>query len=120
MLYITYSITSKKNYAHIEKEGLTVIFAVKKLRQYLYGHIFKIITDHKPLLGSFGQIKVTPSMTAARIQRWALFLSEYNYTLEYRPGSNNANVGCRSRLPMPADESDYSKNVSECFSTYIN
>ena len=31
---------AEKNYAHIEKEGLAVIFDVKKLQQYLYGHVF--------------------------------------------------------------------------------
>ena len=77
------------------------------------GHVFKIITVHKPLLELFGQNKATPPMAVARIQRWALFLSAYNYTIEYRPGSNNANADCLSRLPMPAKESDYSKNVNE-------
>ena len=74
---------------------------------------FKIITDYKPLLALFNQKKVTQPMALARIQRWALFLSAYNYTLEYCPGSNNANTDCLSQLPMPADESDYLKNVNE-------
>ena len=97
--YISRTLSpAEKNYAHIEKEGLAVIFVVKKLHQYLYGHVFKIITDHKPLLGLFGQNKAIPPMTAARIQRWELFLSAYNYILEYHPGSNNTNADCLSRL----------------------
>ena len=39
--YISRTLSpAEKNYAHIEKEGLAVIFDVKKLQQYLYGHVF--------------------------------------------------------------------------------
>ena len=37
------------NYSQIEKEGLSIQFAVKKTHQYILGHLFIIITDHKTL-----------------------------------------------------------------------
>ena len=101
---------AERNYAHIQKEGLAIVFAVKKLHQYLYGQSFTIITDHKPLLGLFGQNKPIPPLAAARVQRWALFLAAYNYVLEYRPGMNNGNADCLSRLPLNAIESDHSQS----------
>ena len=66
---------AEKNYSQLEKEGLAIIFGVKKLHQYLYGHKFVIYTDHKPLLGLSKPDRATPTMAAARIQRWALILA---------------------------------------------
>ena len=48
---------AERNYGHIEKEGLVLVFAVKKFHHYLYGHRFHMVTDHKPLLGLFGEDK---------------------------------------------------------------
>ena len=97
---------AERYYAHIEKEGLVLVFAVKKLHQYLYGNSFRIFTDHKPLLGLFAEHKPIPSLAAARVQRWALFLAAYNYNLEYRTGSLNGNADCLSCLPLGAQEED--------------
>ena len=38
---------AEKNYAQIDKEGLSVIVGLKKFHQYLWGHKFNIVTDHK-------------------------------------------------------------------------
>ena len=40
-------------------------------------------------------------MASARIQRWALTLSAYNYTISYKPGSQHGNADLLSRLPLP-------------------
>ena len=39
-------------------------------------------------------------MTSAHIQRWALTLSAYNYTITYKPGSQHGNADLLSRLPL--------------------
>lgn len=46
--------TAERNYSQIEKEGLACVFA-KRLHSYLFGHSFKLITDHKPLLSFFDE-----------------------------------------------------------------
>ena len=49
----------------------------------------------------FSATKPTPTMASARIQRWALMLSCYDYEIQYRPGSQQANADACSRLPLP-------------------
>lgn len=94
---------AEKGYAQIDKEGLAVVFAVKKFHQFLYGRHFKIYTDHKPLLGLFDTHRAIPPMASSRIQRWALTLSAYEYDLIYRPGKENSNADALSRLPLPEE-----------------
>jgi len=47
----------KYNYPIIDLKGLTVIWAVKKLKRYLRNILFTIITDHSALKHIFGMIK---------------------------------------------------------------
>ena len=44
-----------------------------------------------------------PVLASAHVQRWALTLSSYQYTIEYRPGSKIADA--LSRLPLPTHPS---------------
>ncbi len=40
-------------------------------------------------------------MASARIQRWALTLSAYRYTIRYKAGAQLSNADALSRLPRP-------------------
>ena len=91
---------AERGYSQLDKEGLAVIFGVKKFHQYIYGHKFSVITDHKPLLGLFSEKKATSPMASARIARWALTLSAYNYTIIFKPGRLHSNADGLSRLPL--------------------
>ena len=39
-------------------------------------------------------------MASARIQWWALTLSAYTYTIQYKAGKDHANADVLSRLPL--------------------
>ena len=45
-----------------------------------------IETDHKPLLGLLGETRAILSTSSSRVQRWALTLAGYDYSLVYHPG----------------------------------
>ena len=82
----------KQNYSQIEKEALVLIFDVKKFHKYLFGRRFTLVTDHKPLILILSAKTAIPSVAAARMQRWAIFLSAYSYDIEYKGTKLHANA----------------------------
>ena len=98
---------AEKNYAQLEKEGLALVFGVKKFYSYLFGHAFTLITDHKPLLGLLSECRSTSPQASARVKRWSLYLSMFEYTLTFRNTSAHANADALSRLPLPKKPEDH-------------
>ena len=98
--YVSRTLTqAEKNYSQLEKEGLAIVFGVKKFHNYLYGRHFTIESDHQPLSFLFNESKGISQMASSRIQRWALTLGAYHYTIRYKPGSTLSNADALSRLP---------------------
>lgn len=91
---------AEKKYTQLEKEALAIIFGVKKFHFYVYGRAFTLITDHKPLQTILGPTTGIPTIAAARLQRWAVTLSAYRYSLIFRRSSENAEADFCSRLPL--------------------
>ena len=91
----------EKKYSQIEKEGLACVFGVRKFDAYLFGRHFTLQTDHKPLMTLFNETKGIPVQASARIKRWALSLSAYEYTIACRTTKQHANADAMSRLPLP-------------------
>ncbi|XP_014661629.1 PREDICTED: uncharacterized protein LOC106804796 [Priapulus caudatus] len=91
---------AEKGYSQINKEALALYWGVRKFNTYLYGHRFTLVTDHKPLLGIFNPSKALPVMTAVRLQRYAVFLSSYQYDIEYKSSKKHLNADALLRLPL--------------------
>ena len=91
--------SSEQKYAQIKHEALGIIFAVRRFHQYLYGRSFTLVTDHQPLCKIFGPKEGIPPLAAAKMQRWVLILSAYQYTIECISGKLNQCADCMSRLP---------------------
>ena len=75
---------------------------MQKFHRYLYGRKFTLITDHKPLTTILGPKKGIPSLAAARLQRWAILLSAYDYNIHYKCTTEHGNADGLSRLPLPS------------------
>jgi len=84
---------AETRYSTIEKEMLAIIWAVKYFRPYVYGNKFKIITDHKPLVWLQNFKGQSP-----KLLRWKLTLSEYDYDIVYKIGSQNVIADALSRI----------------------
>ena len=55
---------------------------------------------HKPLLGLFREDLQVPTISAARIQIWALALAAYECTIKFKEGKKNCIADELSRLPL--------------------
>ncbi|GFY25040.1 retrovirus-related Pol polyprotein from transposon 17.6 [Trichonephila clavipes] len=84
----------ERKYTSFQLEVLAVVEALKKFRIYVLGTSFKIITDCDALVKTLSKKELNP-----RIARWALYVQEFNYTIEHRTGSKMAHVDALSRYP---------------------
>ncbi|XP_060536007.1 uncharacterized protein LOC132707976 [Cylas formicarius] len=83
--FLSRSLTKQeRNYSTTERECLGVIWAVEKLRNYLEGSHFTIVTDHASLIW-LNNLK-DPT---GRLARWALRLQPYDFDIVHRKGKDN-------------------------------
>lgn len=76
-----------------ERELLTIVWALKSLRNYLYGvRTLNIFTDHQPLT-----FAVSDRNSNAKIKRWKALIDEHNANLLYKPGKENYVADALSR-----------------------
>ena len=99
---------AEKNYHSTKLEFLALKWAVtEQFRDYLaYADHFDVYTDNNPLVYIMNSKKVN-----ANSQRWISELSEFHFTIHYRPGVINRDADCLSRLPL--DFPEYSKICTE-------
>ncbi len=62
-IHVTNMNQAERNYSQLDKEGLAVMFGLQRFHKYLYGRKFTIVTDHKPLLSLFNELKAVPQMS---------------------------------------------------------
>ena len=106
---------TQKHYSQIKKEALSLVYALKKFHQFLYGRNYIVVTDHKPLVTLFAPYKGTPVMAANRLARWALLVHQYDYTVEYHRSKDHGNADALSRLPFSNDTSFDGEEMEEDF-----
>lgn len=86
---------TQEKYNSYELEVLAIVSAVKKLRVYLLGVPFKIITDCSAFKATMEKKELT-----SRIGGWALYLEDFEYKLEHRKGSRLKHADALSRFPV--------------------
>jgi hypothetical protein len=83
--YLSRTLSScEKKYSTTERECLAVIWAIEKLRPYLEGSVFSVITDHHSLVW-LNNLKDPQG----RLARWAVRLQQFNFTITHRKGKDH-------------------------------
>lgn len=91
--YLSRSLNKcERNYTVTELECLAVLWSVEKLRCYLEGQKFTIITDHHSLVW-LNNLK-NPQ---GRLGRWVVRLQQFDYVIIHRPGKYHLVPDCLSR-----------------------
>lgn len=85
------------NYSPTEGELLALVWAVNKFRLYLDGRHFTAYTDHHAL-----EWLSSARFQNSKLERWALRLQEYDFTVIYKKGEENLVADCLSRCVAAA------------------
>lgn len=88
---------AEKNYHSYELEMLAVIRALERLRVYLPGIKFKIITD----CAAF-KMSTEKKDVSTKVWRWISLLQEYDYEIQHRKGARMKHYDALSRYPIMA------------------
>ena len=83
---------AERNYSATELECLAVVWGIRRLRCYLEGYRFKVITDHQ----SLKWLRTLDSPTG-RLGRWAFELQQFDFEVQYRKGTLNRVADALSR-----------------------
>jgi transposase InsO family protein len=92
--FISRALTpTERRYSTTKRELLAIVWSLQKLRYYLFGRRFHLLTDHKPLEAFWSQ----PHLHATQ-ERWLDTIAEYDFDITYLPGALNTLADHLSRL----------------------
>lgn len=110
---------AERKYSILDKEACAIIFGLKRFFQFLYGKKFILSCDNKSLVHILDTNKQVPVLAANRLQRYALILQTFDYSIEYiKSGDNKADF--LSRLPMQSENSAVREDCSNYFLDLIS
>ena len=85
---------------------MALVFGVQHFHSYLFGHCFKLVTDHQPLLALLHEHRPTSAQASARVHHWSFLLSAYEYTIRFRNTHAHSSADALSRLPLPETQKE--------------
>ena len=110
VIYASRSLTeTEQRYSNIERELLSVVFALERFHHYLYGYTVTVQTDHQPLVSIWTK---SIASNSPRLPRVLLRLSHYDVDIEYLKGKENVIADALSRVsPQSVREGKTDRDV---------
>ena len=103
------ALLRQQQYSNIERELLSVVFALERFHHYLYGYTVTVQRDHQPLVSIW---KKSIAFSSPCLQRLLLRLSHYDVDIEYLKGKENVIADALSRVsPQPVREGKKDRDV---------
>ena len=88
-----------------EKEAFAIKWAVKKFEDYVKASFTTVFTDHESL-------RWMDNASSGRVQRWALFLQQFNLAIKHISGRFNLVADFLSRLPLDDGDSELIDSIA--------
>ncbi|KMQ88438.1 reverse ribonuclease integrase, partial [Lasius niger] len=85
---------AERNYSATKLECLAVVWGIRRMKGYLEGYAFTVITDHQSL--KWLQRLESPT---GRLARWLFEIQQYDLDIKYRRGTLNRVADALSRQP---------------------
>ena len=83
---------AEKNHTTTEREGLTMVYVVKKFHHYLLANKFVFFVDHQALF------YLVNKQHPGRIVRWFVILLEFDFTVAVKKGLAHSRADHMSRI----------------------
>ena len=100
--YLSRSLSKpERGYYIWELECLAMVWATRKLRMYLMGNAFTVVTDSQ---AAKHVMKLNDEDTSGRLMRWGLSLQDYNFDIQHRKRKLHFDADGLSKMPLDGAE----------------
>ena len=118
-LCMVYSVSKKtteaeKRYHSTKLELMAIVWSIDRLRPYLLGIKFTIVTDCKALVYLNAKKTLKP-----QIARWFDLVQEYDYEVRHRPGDKMMHVDALSRAPVDPQGDTMEQVIGDRFDVFL-
>jgi len=118
-LHLVHAVSKKttsaeRHYHSSKQELMAVVWSMCRLRPYLIGIKFLVVTDCQAIVHLNTQKTLNP-----QVARWATLLSEYNFDIKHRPGSRMDHIDALSRAPTSMSQDTETELLDEHMEVFI-
>ena len=105
--------SAEKNCSTLELELTAIVWAIKKCNFFLKGiEKFKVVTDHRPLVGIFH--KTMPQIENTRITRLREKILDHPFEVKWMAGKDNVIADALSHAPTSPTEGSTAVPINSC------